>query len=197
MRSPWPAQVLALGLAWFAVAAIAAPPIPGARSFSAGLTPATGILIRTESGRITLAPLKPSELLGGSSARIGTRSVLATVVGRSLQANGSLDTPPLAAYITRELPAVWRYAPQAQRHGTGAPQVRVEVRSLHGRAGELSLREQPGISIPVSVRASQTLLRGADGTPWYEGSVRLEIPVAAMLAAGTYSGRIEISQESP
>lgn len=195
MTARWSALVLAFGLAWTVVDVDAAAPVPGARVFASSAVPqAEGLSL--ESSRLTLAPLTPAELLGGMNPRLGGRSAQATIAGGSLHMGGSIGQLPLAGFVTRELHGVWRYAPGPQRFAAEAPRVRVELRSQQGRRGELSLRENPAISVPVNVRSSQELRRGTDGTPWYEGHVVLEIPVSSLVAAGTYSGRIEISQES-
>ena len=195
MTRPWPAFALALGLAWLATDADAAPPIPGARAFASGGAPqAPGLSIAAP--RITLAPIAATELLGGVDPRRGQRSLPAMVTARGLQANASIDPPPLAAFVTRELREVWRYAPDPKRLAAEVPRVRVELHSQSGRSGELSLRDNPAIGVRVSVRTDQSLQRTADGGAWYVGNVVLEIPVAALSAAGTYVGRLEISQES-
>jgi hypothetical protein len=195
MTCPWPALVLALGLAWLGADADAAPPIPGARAFASGGAPqARGL--SAASTRITLAPIAATELLGGVDPARGSRVLPATVTARGLQANASIDPPPLAAFITRELREVWRYAPDPKRLAAEMPRVRVELHSQSGHLGELSLRDNPAIGVRVGVRTRQSLQRSADGAAWYVGDVVLDIPVAAFSAAGTYAGRIEISQES-
>lgn len=195
MTRPWPVFALALGLAWLATDADATPPVPGARAFASGGVPqAPGL--STSAPRITLAPISATELLGGVTPARGQRSLSATVTARGLQANASIDPPPLAAFITRELPDVWRYVPDPKRLAAEMPRVRVELHSQSGRSGELSLRDNPAIGVRVGVRSEQTLERRADGGAWYVGRVVLDIPVAALTAAGTYAGRLEISQES-
>ena len=189
------ALALAFGLAWAAVDTDASSPVPGARVFASATTPQTEGL-SVVSARITLAPMTAAELLGGMDPRPTLRNAQAMRVGGGLQVGGILDPAPLAATVTRELHAVWRYAPGTARQLAEPPRVRVELRSQQGRRGELSLRGNPAISVPATVRSRQDLRRGADGVPWYEGHVVLEIPVSSLIAAGTYSGRIEISQES-
>lgn len=195
MKDRWPARLLALGLAALLVEAEAAAPVPGARVFtSAGAPQAEGLSVA--STRLTLAPMTAAELLGGMPPRPAERTAQATFAAGVLNVGGTLDAPPLMPTITRELQDVWRYAPGAKRVGGEMPRVRVELRSQSGRRGELSLQGDAAVSVPVTLRSRQELRRGIDGVPWYEGHVVLEIPVSALVAAGTYSGRIEISQES-
>ncbi len=195
MKGRWPACMLALALAGPVVDVVAAAPVPGARVFaSAGAPQAEGLSV--ESTRQSLAPISAAELLGGMPPRPTGRTAQATFAAGVLNVGGMLDPPPLMPTITRELQGVWRYAPGAKRNTAGIPRVRVELRSQSGRRGELSLQGDPAVSVPVMLRSRQELRRGIDGMPWYEGHVVLEIPVSALVAAGTYSGRIEISQES-
>lgn len=194
MRSLWPA--LALAAAFGAADAAAAPPVPGARTFAPPGN-ASAIGLSSESAQLSLRPLTATELMAGADnvARPG-RLLTPTAIGNRLNVDAAIEVPPLVAVITRELAEVWRYVPDPKRQGTEMPRMRVELRSSAGRRGELALSGNPAIGLPVGVHATQSLRRGADGLAWYEGRVVLEIPVAAMRAAGTYTGRIEISQES-
>ena len=194
MKTRWPA--LALAVAFGMADAAAAPPVPGARAFaSQGGVAAVGL--SAVATRVSLRPLASTELMAGADSVSRPAGVLATTAsGNRLSVDAAIDVPPLAAVITRELDAVWRYVPDPKRMTADMPRVRVELRSPTGQRGELALEGDPSVVLPVSVQALQALQRDADGHAWYEGRVVLEIPVAAMRAAGTYTGRIEISQES-
>ncbi|MBN8481509.1 MAG: hypothetical protein J0L88_07975 [Xanthomonadales bacterium] len=195
MKSHWPAFVLA---ATFGMAgAAAAPPVPGARVFAApGSSGALGL--HAVATRVSLRPPTSTELMAGAPANTETsaRALTAIAVGHSLRVDAAITVPPLPAVITRELDEVWRYVPDPKRITAERPGMRVELRSPSGERGTLALRDDPRVRLPVAVQASQVLRRDADGLAWYEGRVVLEIPVAAMRAAGTYTGRLEISQES-
>lgn len=194
MATRWP--VLALAVAFGVADATATPPVPGARVFaSPGATAAIGL--QAEATRVSLRPLASTELMAGTgSVARPARELATTASGNRLSVDAAIDVPPLAAVITRELDNLWRYVPDPKRLAAEAPRVRVELRSPTGQRGELALDGNPAMALPVGVQATQTLRRDAAGRAWYEGRVVLEIPVAAMRAAGTYSGRIEISQES-
>ncbi len=194
MKTRWP--VLALAVAFGAAEAAASPPVPGARVFASPGT-AAAIGLSSVATRVSLRPLASTELMAAADSVSRPAGVLTTTAsGNRLSVDAAIDLPPLAAVITRELDDIWRYVPDPKRMGAELPRVRVELRSPAGQRGELALEGDPSVSLPVGVQATQALRRDADGRAWYEGRVVLEIPVAAMRAAGTYSGRIEISQES-
>ena len=173
----------------------AAPPVPGAQVADGSGLSETGL--RAVSAAHTLAPISAHELMRGSSPDLGGRHGSAAQRGTTLHFDGGINPPPLATLIRREIAGVWRFVPspeQLRQHTL--PQVRVEMRSARGRLGELTLRDRPDVSVPVTVQADQVLRQGMRGEAWYEGSVVIEIPVAELTAAGTYGGRIEVNLES-
>ena len=154
-----------------------------------------GLVAETQA--ITLAPVTADELLGGVQPVLGQRSGPVSRRGDRLNLDGGMQPPQLASSIRRDLSALWRYVPQADRAASpGLPQVRVEVRAPNGQAGRLALRDRPEVTVPVTLSTTQQSRHGPRGEHWYEGGVVLEIPLSSISAAGTYSGRIEINLET-
>jgi hypothetical protein len=190
----FPVLLLAGGLALTDPVARAAPPIPGAQSFATGNGELMPGLLQVDSRHIELAPVSVTELAAGERQALASPPRLVTRRSDGLEYQGGIDPAPLNLTVTRELRDLWRYAP---RSGLDAmPQMRVSLRGSDGLTGYLSSNGKSGSKLPVDIRVTQQLRTGARGERWYEGSVVLQIPLDQITEAGTYSGRIELNQES-
>jgi hypothetical protein len=199
MQSAARAVLAALLLSATPAPAAAAPPIPGAQQqvLAFGARP-KGERLSARSERISLPPVTSAELLAMVTPDRRSSQVRATLSGRTLTVDAALSPPPLNAVVRRELRGIWQFAPrQDVRDSMSVPQVRMELRSAAGERGALSLHDDPDRQVFVQLGQSQSAEHDADGAVWFEGSAWIEIPIAALQAAGTYSGRLEFFVETP